>query len=125
MVCMDEMMSLLACFKKCGFEDDRKCAGEKKKLDECMIFHVSNTPHCGSSSLWHKHDWNAGSTVFSLALSPNPLPFLNLCRKHMLATVYSAAAKPYYRTSFPLSLSSPGKTTEGSQYDQLPLAASK
>lgn len=42
--CMDEMMSLLACFKRCNFEDDRKCAGEKKKLDDCLIFQVSLTP---------------------------------------------------------------------------------
>ena len=42
--CMDEMMSLLACFKRCNFEDDRKCAGEKKKLDDCLIFQVSPTP---------------------------------------------------------------------------------
>ena len=43
--CMDEMMSLLACFKRCNFEDDRKCAGEKKKLDECLIFQVRHNTH--------------------------------------------------------------------------------
>jgi hypothetical protein len=63
--CMDEMMGLLACFKRCNFEDDRKCAGEKKKLDDCLIFAVS-PPH--SRSILHPQHKNTfqGST-FSLS----------------------------------------------------------
>jgi hypothetical protein len=36
--CMDEMTALLACFKKCNFEDDARCAGEKRALDACLSF---------------------------------------------------------------------------------------
>jgi hypothetical protein len=37
LICGDEMMMLLACFKKCNFED-AKCMGEKKALDACLAF---------------------------------------------------------------------------------------
>jgi len=36
--CLDEMTGLMACMKRCNFEDDRKCAGEKLKLDDCLIY---------------------------------------------------------------------------------------
>ena len=29
--CMDEMTALLACFKKCNFEDDARCAGRSAR----------------------------------------------------------------------------------------------
>jgi hypothetical protein len=38
--CLDEMTGLMACMKRCNFEDDRKCAGEKLKLDDCLIYMV-------------------------------------------------------------------------------------
>ena len=34
--CMEEMTALLACFKKCNFEDDARCAGERRALDSCL-----------------------------------------------------------------------------------------
>ena len=37
--CNDEMLALLACFKKCDFVGtESKCAAERKKLDACLMF---------------------------------------------------------------------------------------
>ena len=37
--CKDEMLALLACFKKCDFVGtESKCAAERKKLDACLMF---------------------------------------------------------------------------------------
>lgn len=36
--CMEEMNALLACFKRCNFEDDARCAGERRSLDACLNF---------------------------------------------------------------------------------------
>ena len=37
--CNDEMLALLACFKKCDFVGtESKCAAERKILDACLMF---------------------------------------------------------------------------------------
>jgi len=37
--CNEEMLALLACFKKCDFAGtESKCAGERKRLDACLMF---------------------------------------------------------------------------------------
>ena len=36
--CNDEMLALLACFKKCDFVGtESKCAAERKQLDACLM----------------------------------------------------------------------------------------
>lgn len=47
---MDEMLSLMACFKKCNYEDEAKCAGEKLRLDQCLEHYVREPtePSCTS-----------------------------------------------------------------------------
>mmetsp|Transcript_39463 Transcript_39463/g.97714 ORF Transcript_39463/g.97714 Transcript_39463/m.97714 type:complete len:83 (-) Transcript_39463:126-374(-) len=35
--CMEEVMGMLACLKKCNFEDAR-CIGERSSLDACLNF---------------------------------------------------------------------------------------